>query len=195
MMTPANRAARQAGGQQTPLDKFWDFASNKSNAKAILTTVVLVFLFVVTYMVGYDRIAQHLPTMIMKNVKTEPAFPDTQIVSLMKERKWFLEGHDYLYRSGLFPSFEFYPFQIWYGPKNTGKSTEAQLLAQNVSAIDGPVLYLSYKDRELIDRFLNCFREYVEVGNVFSTGMVGYVQSALRSSANGRWFTPSARYH
>eukprot|EP01138_Halocafeteria_seosinensis_P010631 gb/GECG01010856.1/.p1 GENE.gb/GECG01010856.1/~~gb/GECG01010856.1/.p1 ORF type:complete len:158 (+),score=9.10 gb/GECG01010856.1/:1-474(+) len=126
MMTPANRAARQATGgqeqagrQQTPLGKLWDFASGKSNATAILTTgtVGLVFVFAVTYMARYDPIAQHLPTMIMKNVKTEPAFPDTQIVSLMKERKRFLKGQHYFNRSGLFLPLNFIHVKFGMDPK------------------------------------------------------------------------------
>lgn len=69
--------------------------------------------------------------------------PEDRLVSLMKENKTDLSDKEFYYvnRSDQYPSLNDYPFQIWYGPKGTGKTTAAKRLVQELSSQGKPVLY------------------------------------------------------
>jgi hypothetical protein len=92
-------------------------------------------------------------------------------------------GNYYINRSNVYPSLDEAFFQVWYGPKQVGKTTEANMLVNRTSVSGKPVLYLAYKDDDTFTPFLKCFETYVELPkhSRFSKETVPYLQRALRN--------------
>eukprot|EP01138_Halocafeteria_seosinensis_P003513 gb/GECG01003591.1/.p1 GENE.gb/GECG01003591.1/~~gb/GECG01003591.1/.p1 ORF type:complete len:299 (+),score=28.61 gb/GECG01003591.1/:1-897(+) len=100
----------------------------------------------------------------------------------MKQRQPDLFTEDYhINRSNVYPSLDKAFFQIWYGPKEVGKTTEARMLVRQVSMAGQPVLYLSYKDLYTFDPFLKCFITYLELpkDSRFPEMTFSYLERAL----------------
>eukprot|EP01138_Halocafeteria_seosinensis_P014190 gb/GECG01014489.1/.p1 GENE.gb/GECG01014489.1/~~gb/GECG01014489.1/.p1 ORF type:complete len:461 (+),score=44.15 gb/GECG01014489.1/:1-1383(+) len=185
---PPRQAAAHAEGE----GKFWESiksASGNSVGGCCTLFVGIVIVAVVFPLANWtlgpgwqDTTRPFMPEYVSNLLWHARPLPEDQLRYLMQHptpRRF--AGNYYINRSNVYPSLDEAFFQIWYGPKQVGKTTEAEMLVNRTSLSGKPVLYLAYKDGRTFTPFLNCFKTYVELpeDSLFSAKTVPYLQQAL----------------